>query len=97
MNPEIDPSEDRDEFVRRIEKICCRLDHSKEYVEALMNDDAVKQSEIKESYLKQKAKMQHFLDAYDAGVDKEAKQLVVGQVTPDYKPTTEEIEAERNK
>lgn len=96
MNPEIDPGKDRDEFIRRLEKIMKTPDHVQPYVEALMENNTTIQKKCVDEFCKQKAKIKHFLDLYDAAKTYEDKVKVVGSVTPMYEPTDLEIQTAKS-
>jgi len=88
-----DPVQDRDEFVRRVRRCCLRKDSINDFVSALLDDDVPQQNYLKNSRLMQKAKVYHWVTAYDAAKTTEERAAVVGTFNPAYIPSAEEIAA----
>jgi len=88
MQPQsVDPSENRDEFQRRLESSNCWKEHftDLEVIDALIDADAEKLQKIRDMKAACAAHVKKYMDQYDAAKDKEAKQAVVGSVVK-YKP-----------
>lgn len=94
---EVDPSEDRGEFEKRMNRMFMRKDHTKEYVEAMMENDLEMQAKCVDEHLKQKASKMNFMNSWDNAKDRDERMQVIGSVKADYEPSAEQIEAIRPK
>ena len=90
MDVNLDPALDRDEFISRLDATFSLNSLSEKYGVAVLKDDVLEKAAIRDKYFKMKARHDHYLLAYDAGVDEKEKRRVVSSVIFDYVPTQEE-------
>ena len=83
MDEEIDPAENRDEFIERVERIYdySRLINDKDFKKCVLTNDTVQiQTHNDNLSAWDTAKNQTIAD-YDSAIDLDAKRVVVGSIT----------------
>lgn len=91
IDPNVDLSKDREAFKKRLESRMYLPDHCKSYIQAVLLDDIKTQDQCKIEHQKQRARIGHYLDLYDAAKTSEEKWNVIGSVTASYEPIDSEI------
>lgn len=91
FDPSIDLSENREEFKKRLKSRMYTGDLHIRYFHSILENNPSKIKECKDEYFRQKAKVYHYLDLYDAAKTKQEKISVVGSVTSSYDPTQQEV------
>ena len=79
---EVDPADDRDEFVERIDDIYdyCKLIRDNEFRRAVIENDSVKLQTFSDNVAAWDAERTRILSAYDTAVDRDGRAAAVALV-----------------
>ena len=82
MREDVDPAEDRDEFVTRIDDIYdyCQLLSDREFRRAVISNDTAALQTLSDNLIAWEAEYTRVLSSYDAALDYDGRAAIVGAV-----------------